>query len=54
MMTNIIAVTIGVALGTLLATGTMFAVLCNKRVLKGYVKWVTKMTNEITDELYYD
>ena len=51
-MLNFIMMVVAVAMGTLLASIIGVVVLCNKKVMKAYLKWVNKMTMEITDELF--
>ena len=50
-MMNFIMVAAGVMVGTLAATGVMVAILCNKKVLKAYTKYVTGISMEIGKEV---
>ena len=41
-----------IVLGTLLSTLIMIVVICNKAVMKKYLKWITRVTDEIANELF--
>lgn len=51
MMMDYIITTLAVMTGTLLASGLAVAVLLNKKVLKAYVKYATKVGQELSDEI---
>ena len=43
---------LSVAVGTLLATGVAVFIMMQPKVMKAYMKWVQKATNEIVDEMF--
>lgn len=49
-MMNFITMTLAVMLGTLLAYGLIVALVLNKKVMKAYTKWATKLSMEIQEE----
>lgn len=52
MMMNFILMTISFAIAILLASVLACAIMFQPKVLKWWVKCVTKMSEKITDELY--
>lgn len=50
-MLNIITIAFGVALGMLMASIIMLALICNKKVLAWYTKWTMKTAIEVGKEI---
>ena len=51
-MMDLLIVTLGVCLGTLLACCAVIGLMCNKKVVKAYMRWVSKMSREVVEELF--
>ena len=50
-MMDFVLLVAAIVVSNLLTTGIALAVVCNKKVMKKYMKWCTKMAEEITEEL---
>lgn len=53
-MMNFIMMTLAVMLGSLLALVFIMYIAFNKKVVKAYMKWATKLTMEIQKEILED
>lgn len=50
-MMDFIMMTLSFTVAILLASGLTVVMMLNKKVMKGYMKYVTKLSAEIADEL---
>lgn len=57
-MMDLLTLIVGVTIGTLAASAVMliltYVVVTNKKFMRVYMKWVMKMSNELTNEMFMD